>query len=162
MAPQLISDPIWAHMAQNTPFDPFSPPEHSWQDGPHILTLGSLKWPITLISDPFWHYGPKRVKKGHFGPLLDPFWEGSEPGVPKGPSGGPRMSAFGPFHWPYGPKGLKRGPKRGPKPVIWAPGGAPRGSKMTRFWTPFWTPLARRVQITPVKCVTFGPDRPKG
>ena len=70
MAPQLISDPIWAHMAQNTPFDPFSPPEHSWQDGPSNLTLGRLKWPITLISDPFWHYGPKRVKKGHFGP----FW----------------------------------------------------------------------------------------
>ena len=102
MAPQLISDPIWAHMAQNTPFDPFSPPEHSWQDGPSNLTLGRLKWPITLISDPFWHYGPKRVKKGHFGP----FW------ALRGHSGIPLLSGVagsnlpGAVEWPWrGQKG---------------------------------------------------------
>ena len=109
-----------------TLFDPFSPPEHPWPGMAQIPTTARHKWPITLISDPFWHSWPKGSKSGHFGP---PFWTPFWPFWHSWPDG-PSTLRPGKGKWPFTPISgypCKRGSKRGPK----------RGPNLTPFWTPF-------------------------
>ena len=73
MAPQLISDPIWAHMAQNTLFDPFC---HMGQMAkwakywPKYRGYWDTIWPL-LAQMAHLAKWPKKGQKGSFKPAVN-------------------------------------------------------------------------------------------